>query len=353
MQEAGKTTWFDQESISTGVDFEKEIFRGIDSADNFVFVLSPYCEREVNYAAEQGKRFITLLCRETAIETIPKVLQQIQWIDFQTIAFEKAFAELIQTIELDREHARQHTVLQQRVNDWLESNRSQDFLLNSTACNNAETWRDRALTEHKQPVPTPLQQDFIQESRNTIAAVESKERRRHNIILGSVTAGLVFAIILSVFAFIQKGEAQKARKDAEEKTMRTESLFLASHTENLINKNQSLEAITVALQGLPKPYSESGQFSRPYVGEAAVALNQALREVSKSILLEGHEALVRNAVFSPDGKRVATASGDRTVRIWDSQSGELLLILLGHESDVSGVAFDPTQGIHINLSPKA
>ncbi len=357
LQEAGKTTWFDQESISTGVDFEKEIFRGINSADNFVFVLSPdavsseYCEREVDYAAEQGKRFIPLLCRDTAIELIPKVLQQIQWIDFKTIAFEKAFAELIQTIELDREHARQHTVLQQRVNDWLESNRSQDFLLNITACNHAETWRNRALAENKQPAPTSLQRDFIQESRNAIAAAESKERRRRNIILGSVTAGLVFAIILSVFAFIQKEEAQKARKDAEDKTLRTESLFLASRAENLISKNQSLEAITVALQGLPKPYSE-GQFSRPYIGEAAVALNKALDKVSKSVLLEGHEGLVWNAVFSPDGKRVATASGDKTVRIWDSQSDELLLVLLGHESDVSGVAFEPTQGQRLVTSSK-
>jgi hypothetical protein len=40
LQEACKTTWFDQESISTGVDFEKEIFKGIDGADNFIFIVS-------------------------------------------------------------------------------------------------------------------------------------------------------------------------------------------------------------------------------------------------------------------------------------------------------------------------
>ncbi len=88
LQEAGKTTWFDQESISTGVDFEKEIFKGIDSADNFVFVLSPdavaseYCEREVNYAADNCKRFITVLHRATEPTTMPNALRKINWLDF-------------------------------------------------------------------------------------------------------------------------------------------------------------------------------------------------------------------------------------------------------------------------------
>lgn len=41
LQEAGKNTWFDQESISKGVDFEKELYKGIDGADNFLFIISP------------------------------------------------------------------------------------------------------------------------------------------------------------------------------------------------------------------------------------------------------------------------------------------------------------------------
>jgi WD40 repeat protein len=39
-----------------------------------------------------------------------------------------------------------------------------------------------------------------------------------------------------------------------------------------------------------------------------------------------HEALVSSARFSPDGKRVVTASFDRTFRIWDASSGKQLLL---------------------------
>ncbi len=96
LQEAGKTTWFDQESISTEVDFEKEIYKGIYGSDNFVFVISPdavkseYCAREVNYASEQNKRFISILCRETELnQKIPEVLRKINWIDFKDTEFDK------------------------------------------------------------------------------------------------------------------------------------------------------------------------------------------------------------------------------------------------------------------------
>jgi hypothetical protein len=97
LQEAGKTTWLDQESISTGVDFGKEIFKGIDGADNFVFVISPdavespYCQGEVEYAAEQHKRFISILHRETEPALMPKDLRMINWIDFKNNPFDKCY----------------------------------------------------------------------------------------------------------------------------------------------------------------------------------------------------------------------------------------------------------------------
>jgi hypothetical protein len=254
LQEAGKTTFFDQESISTGVDFEKEIFKGIDSADNFVFVLSPdavqseYCEREVNYAAEQSKRFLSVLHRDTEPATMPTALQKINWLDFQTTPFEKSFPELIQAIELDREHAHQHTVLQQRASDWAENNRSADFLLNITACANAETWRDSAQETNKQPAPTSLQQEFIQQSRNAIDAAARAERRRRNTILGSITASIIIiAYLLPVLHLLPKIERlilHHEEKYVVERAQRENNIFALAQDNHALLKASLIEKLT-------------------------------------------------------------------------------------------------------------
>jgi WD40 repeat protein len=55
----------------------------------------------------------------------------------------------------------------------------------------------------------------------------------------------------------------------------------------------------------------------------------------------GHNAGMRALAWSPDSKRVATASDDYTAQVWDATTGDHAVIYRGHSSYVEGVSWSP------------
>jgi WD40 repeat protein len=55
--------------------------------------------------------------------------------------------------------------------------------------------------------------------------------------------------------------------------------------------------------------------------------------------LLGHESDVRSVAFCPDGKELASAGVDHTVRIWEAASGRQLKVLRGHSSEVRSATY--------------
>ena len=59
--------------------------------------------------------------------------------------------------------------------------------------------------------------------------------------------------------------------------------------------------------------------------------------------LTGHTESVTSVAFSPDGRTLATASGDKTVRLWDVHTHRQLgPALIGHTDWVDSVVFSPS-----------
>ena len=57
--------------------------------------------------------------------------------------------------------------------------------------------------------------------------------------------------------------------------------------------------------------------------------------------LSGHTACVESVAFSPDGKLLASASHDETVKLWNVAEGREVRTLSGHTNGVESVAFSP------------
>ena len=59
------------------------------------------------------------------------------------------------------------------------------------------------------------------------------------------------------------------------------------------------------------------------------------------VTLRGHSKQVLSVCFSPNGKRLASGSEDRSAKIWDAATGQVIHTLTGHVDSVTSVAFSP------------
>ncbi len=166
---------------------------------------------------------------------MPEVLRVINWIDFTGSDTGKPFAELIQELDLDREYAHHHTILQQRALEWKESDQTADFLLNNTATQNALRWLEEAAG--KNPAPTDRQRQHIRTSQEAVEAAQRAARKRQQLIIAVVSIAAVLSLGFGIFGFVKMNEANKNSTDLEAKTEQ-----LAEQTQRAEQKAAEAEA---------------------------------------------------------------------------------------------------------------
>jgi WD40 repeat protein len=169
-----------------------------------------------------------------------------------------------------------------------------------------------------------------------VFGVIQNRRARHERNLALHQARIADSLRIAQLAALDTAEAR--RLQAERMTMQSRLLRARSlAAEAIINLDRDPElSLLLALYSASFTYS----IDKIVPPETHDALNRAVQESRIRFLLTGHSDVVHSVAYSPDGKRLASASMDGTVKVWDVNSKQILLDLSGAGA-VYSVAFRP------------
>ena len=318
----GKEVWIDWEDIRPSADWMATIYQAIEDADAFVFVISPtsvgsdVCARELAHAVTHHKRIVPIVVDEVDVRNLPGAAARHQWIRATPdVDFETVVEELLQTLQIDPVWVRRHTEWLGRALKWEQGDRDRGLLLNGRETTAAESW----LTEYEQgaePAPTELQRELIRESRRAAS-------RRQRIVFVATATALVVSLAATVVAVVQRNQANDQKEQAQ-----VQALLGSARAELALDPSLGARLAVEAYARRATPITEA-------------LLRKSMVAVGQRTTLKGHGATVNDAAFSPDGKRIVTASDDGTAEVWDAASGDQLQMLKGHGGAVSRAAFSP------------
>jgi WD40 repeat protein len=236
----------------------------------------------------------------------------------------------------------------QNFEAWMVSQqRDRSRLLRGQALRDAQQWAyGKSLSDgdyrflaqsgevDRQEVQQALEAARLREVEVRLAQQKHSVKRQRGLLV-AVSVLLLLACGLGATAFWQYRRAAVNERMAR----LNEVQAIATSSEALFASNRTLDALVQALAAYSKQ-QHLGQSPPKLVHQINTALLQALFRVSEFNRLLGHKSLVWDVALSPDGKTLASVSGDSTIHLWQPDGTLLETFTLGGEGAIS-VAFSP------------
>jgi len=177
---------------------------------------------------------------------------------------------------------------------------------------------------------------LLSESRDKQHEAEAQLYQNRRWQLRAAILGLLVLGGVSWMGFEQAKLAETARQEAEKS--RTDALNSASEALVLSNEKNQLGVLGNSIK-IGRDSLKSKALPVDTRNQIAERLRQAVSGVQERNRFEQHDKSVLDVAVSPDGNSVASASADKTVKLW-SKEGKLLKTFK-HADIVTSVSFSP------------
>ncbi|MBI5838607.1 MAG: TIR domain-containing protein [Chloroflexi bacterium] len=351
---AGINAWVDWEGIPLSSDWMAEITRAIESADSFLFVISPdslaskVCTEELELGLKLNKKLIPILYRDPVkgSQMHPK-LGATNWVYMRPKKddFKTTVPKLIEAIQTDLGWVQQHTRLLQRATEWDQKNRNNSYLLQGSDLDEGEKWMvESAAGEHRNVLP--LQAEYINTSRKIAI-------KRQRSLMTGIALAFVVSVLLGIYAFFQRGvavekEAQAKSSEmtaianehiaATQKAIAEDNAQLAAKKENEA-KSQRSAAQAKIYEERPGELETStllalDSWARLHSQQAEDILRNNISLMPQPIAQVRHTGSVWNIHPSTDGTLLVTSSEDGSACVWTMQDAALKYCVKHEGGDV-------------------
>ncbi|MDJ0569078.1 MAG: AAA-like domain-containing protein [Pleurocapsa sp. MO_192.B19] len=235
---------------------------------------------------------------------------------------------------------------------WLASKcQDNSRLLRGKALQEAQTWANNhsisqeeykflnASQEQEQAqIRLALEFKRLQELETRLIQ-EQKLAKTQRFLLFTVGVALAVTSVLSIAAYSNYRQAKNNEIIAENKKLEAH----ITSAKSLFDSEQNFASLIHALKA-KEDISQLSQVDKSIKSNVDLALQQAVYNVVEKNTFTGHRDIVNSVSYSSDGKLIASASSDTTVKIWQ-QDGKLLNTLRGHQDTVVDVAFSPQENL--------